>query len=76
MLTSNTKSQFYLHDKGGDVFLNKYCYKSCYGEEKTGEGGKKKDGKLLCHLVAGTTLLANMGHSCVPAGASRWSPRD
>lgn len=33
-------------------------------------------GKLLCHLVAEITLLANKGHSCVPAGASRRSPQD
>lgn len=35
-----------------------------------------KRGKLLCHLLAGITLLANEGHSCVPAGASRRSPQD
>lgn len=33
-------------------------------------------GKLLCHLVAEITLLANKGHSCVPAGASRRSLQD
>lgn len=55
------------------VFLYQSCYKSCYGEEKL---GRKKSGKLLCHLVAEITLLANKGHSCVPAGASRRSPQD
>lgn len=54
-------------------FLYQSCYKSCSGEEKL---GRKKSGKLLCHLVAEITLLANKGHSCVPAGASRRSPQD
>lgn len=31
---------------------------------------------LSYHLVPGITLLANKGHSCVPAGASRRSPQD
>lgn len=37
---------------------------------------RTKRGKLLCHLVAEITLLANKGHSCVPAGASRRSLQD
>lgn len=38
------------------------------GEEK--RVGRTR-GKLLCHLVAEILLLANRGHSCVPAGAHR-----
>lgn len=37
---------------------------------------KEKKTTLPCHLAADITLLANKGHSCVPAEASRQSPQD